>query len=464
MKKIIAIATLSFSLMLVLAFNFKAIDIPTAKITNIHADTDSIAVTYDLTDTPEDVIMNTEEYYSNITLSSNDQVVEEIKIQEGTNHVVEFENLDSNTEYTIDINAPYDLLAIGEPYNEAPYTILSQNSFTHKATPTGEILATSKATFNSIFVDTKITDVDNAIIDTARLELVLNNQTVDTYYLEETAHTFENLEFNTDYTVNLIASYDLDNDNVSDGEDVLSTKNFTTGDFYAVPTVNFNQPTITENSLLVNYDLIDDDNTLLPNKSRLVLKKEDGTPVYIEVPTVGVNQTHLFSGLEEGNYTVEITGQYDIDGDGIADNESPYLLGSKDYEIGAVTPPTGTLTLTPSVNSISASYVVNDLVDQVTLKLYKGTQLVKEVTDPTNPYIFDSLDPATSYKVELTSGGVVLDTKSVSTLTEGVHTILVCKDLESIGRGANYEGATHDDAWEYYDDYVLGNDIDCSET
>lgn len=48
--------------------------------------------------------------------------------------------------------------------------------------------------------------------------------------------------------------------------------------------------------------------------------------------------------------------------------------------------------------------------------------------------------------------------------TKEVYEVNTCKDLESIGKGINYSGATHTDAWTKYDDYILGQDIDCLST
>lgn len=42
--------------------------------------------------------------------------------------------------------------------------------------------------------------------------------------------------------------------------------------------------------------------------------------------------------------------------------------------------------------------------------------------------------------------------------------ITTCRDLESIGKGENYPGATHEDAWSTADDYVINQTIDCTET
>lgn len=44
------------------------------------------------------------------------------------------------------------------------------------------------------------------------------------------------------------------------------------------------------------------------------------------------------------------------------------------------------------------------------------------------------------------------------------YVITSCKDLESIGEGENYPGATHTETWTSDGFYTLGNDIDCSGT
>lgn len=44
------------------------------------------------------------------------------------------------------------------------------------------------------------------------------------------------------------------------------------------------------------------------------------------------------------------------------------------------------------------------------------------------------------------------------------YKVNTCKDLESIGKGNNYPGATHLDSWPLNGDYILMTDIDCSAT
>ena len=44
------------------------------------------------------------------------------------------------------------------------------------------------------------------------------------------------------------------------------------------------------------------------------------------------------------------------------------------------------------------------------------------------------------------------------------HSITSCKDLESIGKGLDYPGASHSEAWLSSDNYLLSDDVDCSET
>ncbi len=61
---------------------------------------------------------------------------------------------------------------------------------------------------------------------------------------------------------------------------------------------------------------------------------------------------------------------------------------------------------------------------------------------------------------------VILYSSSLNLLADqkSEHIITTCKDLESIGHGENYLGATHDEAWALSDDYIVVNNIDCSAT
>lgn len=45
-----------------------------------------------------------------------------------------------------------------------------------------------------------------------------------------------------------------------------------------------------------------------------------------------------------------------------------------------------------------------------------------------------------------------------------VHVVDTCKDLESIGRGENYPGATHINSWDLNDEYKLEHNINCLGT
>ncbi len=58
-------------------------------------------------------------------------------------------------------------------------------------------------------------------------------------------------------------------------------------------------------------------------------------------------------------------------------------------------------------------------------------------------------------------GNVLYASESPEELSAGTP-VTTCKDLESIGKGSNYEGASHTDAWGLGQDYVLTDDIDCS--
>lgn len=62
---------------------------------------------------------------------------------------------------------------------------------------------------------------------------------------------------------------------------------------------------------------------------------------------------------------------------------------------------------------------------------------------------------------------ITIDNISGNTVYDAVqptYIISSCKDLESIGKGPNYPGASHEEAWPVDGHYELGSDIDCSAT
>ncbi len=153
----------------------------------------------------------------------------------------------------------------------------------------------------------------------------------------------------------------------------------------AVPTAKINKVETINSNLYVNYDLSENDTLMIENGYSSEIRIYDTTMTEIKyslLAPIGLNQEVVFKNIDISQpYNIIVSAPYDMNGDGLPDQDEPYELARYEYQPQPI-----------------------------------------------------------------------------------IHDVTTCKDFESIGKGANYPGANHNEAWLLDEDYNLTTDIDCSET
>ena len=288
------------------------------------------------------------------------------------------DDLQSNTDYIIKANYVYDF-DDGLGSREINY----EYSFkTLKVNPTVAINS-ANVSKNSIEIAYDISDVDNAL-DMKSLELMLNGEVIRTF--NSTSQVmFDNLLSDNLYTIKATFTKNLNN-----GEEEFVRTIQVRTEKMETPTVDIDLVS-TKTTVSYSYSVNDTDNIS-------TLKSVD---IYYN----GVKQDiealdNIFSDLySDSNYEVVVTLLCDYQ-DGKAAKEEEYKASIK---TDSYQDPTLELDLTSTAESINYNLNMSDAYDLINLSkinVYKGSSLVREITN-FDSNVIDGLLSNTVYRVEV---------------------------------------------------------------
>ncbi|MFP4286661.1 MAG: hypothetical protein ACLFRI_03085, partial [Candidatus Izemoplasmataceae bacterium] len=344
--------------------------------------------------------------YNNIT----NEVISTAVLLEGE-LIFETENLRSNTEIRIEIEADYDLQDGQGVQRDTIYL----NTFNTNALsiPTANItdmmLSQNEVTFSTALNNPSNTAIEGSFVahlyenDTFIKELVLPNQS-GSYTFSDVSVIYEH-----NYTVKLYIDYDL-----RDGEGVISDNYLATYSKISAtpktPTFTIDEFVESDNTFTIDYILYDNDDTLVS----LNLHIDDN--VYTLDPSQ--NSFEIPSFNYNTSYEVTVYATYDLR-DGSSEQTS--LLYETTWQTRSLSTPSITLDLLNTTQETIEFDLSLDDIDEVatieSIELYDGETLIDTLSD-LSLRRFEDLQSNTPYTISVTVSYDLLDGEGQQTITE----------------------------------------------
>lgn len=188
---------------------------------------DKTSITYNVSTEDDDEILN----ITKVELLRDNEVVKD----NGTELAGTFNNLLSNTEYSIKVSYTYDL---NDGNDDVSKSISNEVSTTVKATPTLEIIKQDEKddfdiTTTSVKGSFALTDIDS-VVSNVKVELIKDGEVVETLNNPNNLNNvvFKNLDLVTKYSLKTTCDYDL---NDGEGKQTLVNEyEFTTCKYYSI--------------------------------------------------------------------------------------------------------------------------------------------------------------------------------------------------------------------------------------
>lgn len=290
-----------------------------------------------------------------------------------------FNNLNSNTEYLVEVVYNYTFESI-----ERENKIYKEFKTIENTTPSFEVTEISSSKYDIRYTVVS-SDIDNVLLNKEYV-LYLNNEVVKKSNNE--SDIFNDLLSNNIYQLEIKYTYDL-----NDGkgpQELVDIKN--------IETVSLDTPTLnvfanaSKNQIIVNKIITDNDNIM--NNFNLSVQNEP--QVIVNVDEEG---NYIITNVESNKqYTIVITYRYNLnDGNGNQEVLKEYnVLTSKEDPNILFTP------YAITKNSISYNMIINDknVVGRVNyIGLYQGGELVKRLDDTTTE--INNLNSNTNYEITI---------------------------------------------------------------
>lgn len=300
-------------------------DLPSVERENYTPTKESISIDFNVTDLDSVIDVSTlrAELYSGETL------VESIDMDTGMSTVL-FDELLSNKFYEVKVVASYDIDDnTGVKLNT---TLYSENYLTLSNTSPSGAINNPVVDSNKVTFDVEITDEDEVILD-GRLKAIIYNgteQLMDAKYTvtltgDTVGVEFTDLYNDNEYTIKVIADYDLLNGEGAQTERVLASHTFTTLP-RSVPTPQILELNLLENSIEFDIEIVDplgiiDKTTLIAN---LYIDDALVDTVYVRDTFVDMQISNL---LADSEIVIELVATYDLnDGEGPQADEVIYSV------------------------------------------------------------------------------------------------------------------------------------------
>lgn len=288
------------------------------------------------------------------------------------------ENLNSNTTYTIKVNYVYDFND-GLGSREINYTY---NFTTLKQEPIFDIYE-SNVTKHSLEIEYDINDIDGAL-SLIKLELFLDEELIKTYH-NLTDTLFEELLSNNEYK--LVATF---NKNINTGDETHTRVIYMTTVALEKPSVEI---TLDSTKTTIDYSYLINDPDKISTLKAIDLYYQGNK---LDIQSTDNQYSNLYTNSE---YELVITLLNDYQ-DGKTAKEETY---SKTVKTDSHVIPSLNLGLTSTAETINYQINLadpNNLIRVNKINVYKGLDLVKEVTDFTNLTI-EELESNTLYTLEV---------------------------------------------------------------
>ncbi len=422
--------------------------LPSATINNIEIYSNSLKVNYDLSD-PSEYILNTSEYAPQIRLYSNDQLIKSVKAEIGVSQEIIFDNLKSNTDYKVMVSIPYDIDQNGVD-NASPYEIASQTVKTYKQVPITSFSADPiNIGYSSLKIKYSFSDIDQTIIGDTELIVYEGKDEIYKQNIiqgDNQEFCIDNLAPNTVYTFLISGQYDI-----GDGKkynNILAQTKFKTSNIKQKPVGTLYSQTeddiekrtiVTDHEIILNYSLVDQDNTLINDnnvKPMITIFEGDSIVQEVSAETSDISQVSFIDLKADTEYEIQLSAQYDLNVDGVADNIDPYILATNTFKTNKEKPVAKIISETDDQTgtvitdqSIDVNYDLIDeagiLINTPTIEVYTNGELIESTNievglDQT--YLFDELQPETLYVIQIVGeydddGDSVVDNTPDSILT-----------------------------------------------
>ena len=288
------------------------------------------------------------------------------------------ENLNSNTTYTIKVNYVYDFND-GLGSREINYTY---NFTTLKQEPIFDIYE-SNVTKHSLEIEYDINDIDGAL-SLVKLELFLDEELIKTYH-NLTDTLFEELLSNNEYK--LVATF---NKNINTGDETHTRVIYMSTVALEKPSVEI---TLDSTKTTIDYSYLINDPDKISTLKAIDLYYQGNK---LDIQSADNQYSNLYTNSE---YELVITLLNDYQ-DGRSAKEETY---SKKIYTDSHVIPSLNLGLTSTAETINYQINLadpNNLIRVNKINVYKGLDLVKEVTDFANLTI-EELESNTLYTLEV---------------------------------------------------------------
>jgi hypothetical protein len=272
---------------------------------------------------PDNVITNN---LKAILLLNNIPTGDEISLVVGDNQNKQFTNLNSDSEYTIRLVTDYDLRDINGEVTS--FLLDSYTTSTDDYSAPTALINSVSATLDSINFNVTVTDLDNTA--TGDFKAVLYKEGVatgDEVILNPGLNlniSFENLFSGVPYEIIVVSTYDL-NDGFGDQVDQEISSTVVSTLARKAPVGTASNISITDEYIHFNYDVTDEDGTLVPGTLQAWLYDASGeTPALISMKNLYLNDVTFDISFLIANYPIAvcITADFDLsDGNGVINGE-----------------------------------------------------------------------------------------------------------------------------------------------
>jgi hypothetical protein len=397
---------------------------PEAKIVSESHTQDSITLTIDVIDEYNTIIPGT----TVVDLKLNGEVVATSAPISGLNQVVVFDtDIISNQTYTYSIRTDYDKDndILNGFVEDANITFAESNSVTTspKQLLTGSINI-ENTTIDSIIIDMLVVDPDSVreanslYLYVYEADDLLNPiHTFNLVNLSYDDYTISGLDSNSDYVLQLVADYDLDEQEnpVIISDYVLSNQSVRTVARNPI-SATIDYYNLSGTTLTVDITILDLDNTLTGNL-KVVLYDSQGETAFVyntlDGLTVGINSSITFTGLlNDEPYYIYVFADYDLY-DTVNVYTDEVLTTSTRISTNEKTPMNATInSLSSDLNSITIDVSVLDLDSVYTNNLNAVLYLTSDLSTPvstiplvvgSNSVTFNGLNSDTSYTIKIVS-------------------------------------------------------------
>lgn len=434
-----------------LSFTTLANATPTADITDITINQNTVDVTVVVTDADDTITENLV-----VKLFDKDDVeIDAIPISVGVQTVSFTYTVNHGEFYSVVVYSDYNRKD-GTGETDAAVLAEALTSVYNKLLPQAVVDNVVTAQ-ESITFDATVYDNDLVIIGaTTFAELYLDGTKVDDIALVVGANnglSFTGLQSDSTYVIRLVTNYDNGDGN---GTYTHYQMTFATHDTLAkdAPSADITLDTVTGSSLI--FDIVISDGDSVSSALEANLYDDEGTLIDTEVLSVGNNINVTFTGLlGSTEYTVEVEADFDL-------NNGNGTVTGIIAELTETTPesavPVGTLnTVVPTTSTIAVNYSFTDddnVSTEQYLRLYEGASLVEELaitTGASQTHTFTELAPNTTYTVTIESTYDLNDLEGVQTdkvlATSSPATIsLISIDNETIDKKSNSLDVLVDDS------------------